>query len=103
MQIGQSLNSKRPIKKLFNKIKQEYGGNLFIENRRSLNHLDFLKWNLTKRELVERAIARILSYIVVRKIDLNMVLEFYKTHSRQKIYVDNTMLRNDAKSYKEIA
>lgn len=90
--VAQSLNPKRPVKQLFDKIKQQYGGIIYINIIQNGKYLDQVIWKITKREKVKEVIRRILPFIILRRKDLKEVLSFYDACQRQRRYVDENLL-----------
>jgi len=77
LRVSQSLNPERPVKKLFDKIKEQYGGMVRLNIAKEKRHLNQLEWTVYKRDKVREIIRRILPFSILRKRDLEKVLSFY--------------------------
>lgn len=78
LSIVQTIQPHRNVKKLFNKIKKYYGGNVSFYLRSP--NLNIVQWRVLKSFLVTKTIKRILKYTIIRKFDLKNCLKYLKNN-----------------------
>ena len=105
--ICQSINNRRSIKPIMEKIQRTFGGHISIRNMKE--YKPRVEWVLTRREDVIRFIETIYPYCYIRKTDLKDCLEYFGTHPRLdkrnvKIDIEKIKkMRIDGKTYVQIA
>ena len=83
--ISQSINSKRTVERLMEKIQKIYGGYIIRVNFKNKNYKSQLQWRLYKREDVIRFINIIYPYCQIRKQNLKDALTYFENNPSLKI------------------
>jgi len=105
--ICQSIDPKRSVMPIMNKIQKKFGGHISI--RKIKNYKPRAEWVLTRRDDVIHFIKTIYPYCHIRKIDLENCLIYFKTHPRldkRDVKIDIKKIKNmlnDGKTYVQIA
>ncbi|MCK4321972.1 hypothetical protein KAX08_05610 [candidate division WOR-3 bacterium] len=105
--ICQSIDSKRTIKPIMERIQKTFGGHL--STRKIKDYKPRFEWILTRRDDVIRFIKTIYPYCHIRKGDLKDCLDFFRTHPRLdkrdvKINIKEIKkMLNNGKTYVQVA
>jgi hypothetical protein len=103
LDIAQALNPDRPVKYLFNRIKKEFGGSLYIIKSKNPKHLDTIRWRMKRVHDIIDLLKKMVPYLTIRQPDALGLIEYLQLNRRRKVYVSsddyNKPYRTIAKKY----